>query len=949
MKLSKLALLTTSAMLLVHGAAIAAESQQAADPSLEEVVVTGSRIERAGYEAPTPVTMQNRDEIQAAAAPQLADYLAKLPSFGIGITSNNTNHNMNGGQAGINLVNLRNLGISRTLVLFDNHRVNPSTLVGGVDMNLIPDSVVQRVDVVTGGASAAWGSDAVAGVVNIITNKDYNGVEVRAEAGIGNYGTNFTHKEEITAGAGFMDGKGHTVASFTYTNTPEYTYPNQFPWFGEANNVCLMPNTAGTSPQYVPHPYCYGSANFTKGGLIVSGPLKNTQFLPGGQPAPYVVDQIFNNAVRGPSADPVWNDPGLSLNGPTKHYNFYSHTSYQISDDLGASLELNYSDVHSRFQTSNYTRTNQSISIENPYLPASIRTAMVANGITSFLMSRTMLDLVDGREYYGAGAPGLARVQAHATRQLYRGIFTLNGKIFQDWNWEAYYEHGVAHNLNRAFNNPYVPNVTASIDAVTDPSTGQIVCRSSLAGQTRVANATYPCVPLNVFGLGAPSRAAVDYINNTYTGVQTIHTTQDVAAASLTGSPFSVPAGPVDIATGFEWRKETASATADAQSIQRLFFSGNYAPLAKVGVTVKEGFGEINVPVFRDQSFARAIDLNAAVRITDYSTSGMVQTWKAGLTWQVTDELRTRMTRSRDIRAPTMSELYTPGLLSTVNIGDPAKGNKNEQFIQNFAGSPNLQPEIGTTWTGGAVYSPGWLPGLQMSVDYFSIDLAGAIYQPSFTQVILQCYNGNVPAYCPLIERNGPILPGETIRDISVVNLLPVNAAVATTRGIDVETSYSTDIGPGQAAFRVIGSYTLESSNVVNGTYSDNAGSVTGNVPDGVAGLPKLRVNANVRYTWDPIQIGLEANMIGSAKLSTYWTEGTQVADNSVPAIVYLTLNTSYDLVLEAATAHFYLSISNLLDQAPPVIPFLPGGGAGVGGLYDVYGRTFRGGVRVKF
>ncbi len=948
-RLSKLAFLTSSSFLVISSVAMAAQTQQAAGENLEEVIVTGSRIERAGYEAPTPVTMQNRDEIQAAAAPQLADYLAKLPSFGIGVGSNNTNHNMNGGQAGISLVNLRNLGITRTLVLFDRHRVNASTLIGGVDMNLIPDSVVQRIDVVTGGASAQWGSDAVAGVVNIITNKEYQGVEVRVEAGIGNYGTNFTHKEEITGGTAFLGGKGHTVASFTYTNTPVYTYNNDFPWYGKVSNVCLMNNTAGTSPQYVPHPYCYSTANSTKGGVIVAGPLKGTMFLPGGQPAPYTVNQIQGSSVYGPSADPAYLEAGTSLNAPTKRYNVYSHTTYDLTDTLTATLELNYSDVHSRFQTSNYVRNNILVTADNAFLPAQTRAAMTAAGITSFTMNRVFMDMVDGREEYESGVEGFGRVQPHTTRRLYRGIFSLNGKIFDDWSWEAYYTHGVAHNLNRAFVNPYVPNVTAAIDAVVNPANGQIVCRSELPGQTRIANATYPCVPMNIFGHGSPSRESVNYVINTYTGVQTIDTTQDVAAATLTGSPFSAPAGPVDIATGFEWRKETAAATADTQSANRLFFSGNYAPLPKVGVTVKEAFGEVNVPLFRDQSFARAMDVNAAVRVTDYSTSGMVQTWKAGLTWTVVDEVRLRMTRSRDIRAPTMSELFTPGLLSTVNTGDPFKNNKNEQFIQNQSGNSALEPEIGTTWTGGGIYSPLWLEGLQMSVDYYSIDLAGAVYQPSSTQVIQQCFNGNVPAYCPLIIREGGQLAGETIRDISLVNLVPVNAAVATTRGIDVETSYSTGIGPGEASFRVLASYNFENSNFVNGVFSDNAGSVTGNVPDGVAGLPKLKVNGNVRYTWDPIQIGLEVNYIGAAKLSTYWTEGVQVADNSVPGVFYFTLNAAYDLELAETTAHFYLSVANLTDKAPPVIPTLPGFGGRVGGLYEEYGRTFRGGVRVKF
>ena len=943
MKLSKFALLTTTSFFAFSGFVYAAD--QSAEQNVEEITVTGSRIERAGYEAPTPVTMQNRDELQAAASPALGEYLGKLPSFGIGVGANNSNHLMNGGQAGISLVNLRNLGLTRTLVLFDGRRVAASTLVGGVDMNLIPDSMVQRIDIVTGGASAAWGSDAVAGVVNIITQKEYTGVEAFVEAGVGNYGDNFTHKEGITAGTSFHDGKGHTVWSFTYTDTPEYTYPQDLPWFTTA---CLFPNPTAGAPSLIPVKNCAPTANLSRGGIITGGPLKGTYFLAGGTPAQYKVDQIAGAYASGGTTDLSY-VPIISLNGPTKRYNVYSKSSYAFTDDITGTLELNYSDVHSRFQTSTYQYSNVTIQADNAYLPAPIKAAMAANGITNFLFSRINLDLDDGKEQFSAGGPGLGRTQPHVTRQMYRGVASLEGTVFTDWKWNAYYEHAQARNLNRSFVNPFKPNSIAAVDAVVNPANGQIVCRSSLPGAAQVADATAGCVPINVFGFGSPSKAAVDYIINTRYGVQTIKTTQDVASATVTGSPFTLPAGPVDIAAGFEWRKETAAATADIDSVNKLFFSGNYAPLPKVGVTVKEGFGEVNVPLVKDEAWAKSIDLNGAVRVTDYSTSGTVETWKAGLAYQVNDEIRLRATRSRDIRAPTMSELFTPGLLSTVNLGDPFKGQKQTQFRQNLAGNPALSPEVGATWTGGGAYSPAWLEGFTTSIDYYTIDIKGAITQPNFANVINKCFDGSTPAYCPLIIRGGQQLPGETLSDITQVNLLPVNAAVATTRGLDVEASYNREIGPGRATFRALANYTMENSTVVNGLYSQDAGSLTTNTPDGIGGLPKLRVNLNARYNWDPVTLGLEADVIGSGKLNTYWTSA-QVANNNVPAFVYFTLTTAYDFEMFGANSHLYLNVSNLLDKSPPVIPTLyNGGGSSASGLYDIYGRTFRGGLRVKF
>jgi iron complex outermembrane receptor protein len=934
MRISKSLLLTTCSLLVVSGAATAAD--QSASGSVEEVVVTGSRIERAGYEAPTPVTMANRDEIQAAATPALGEYLAKMPSFGQATNAQNPNHGVSGGGAGISLVNLRNLGINRTLVLFDGRRVNVSTLTGGVDMNLVPDALVQRIDIVTGGASAAWGSDAVAGVVNIITNKEFQGVEAKVEGGVSTRGFGFTHKEEIAGGTSFHDGRGHIVGNFTYTDTPFYIYENDLPWY---NPKTIVNNPAFTATNGQPRLIIAGASNYgnvglanmTRGGLITSaGPLKNIQFVgPEGTPQPYRVNLVSGVRAFGPDADPS-HMPIWSIGTPTKRYTTYVHSDYAVTDSIKATVDFNFSNAKGEFNTTYYNRVgNITVKADNAFLPESIRTIMTANGITQFSMGKTNTDF--------------GRVETAVDRKLWRGVFGLEGEI-ADWKWDAYYMHGQTRTYNTSANNPYVPNYNLAIDSVVNPANGQVVCRSTLT------NPTDGCVPMNIFGSGNVSQQAVDYIVNKYRTLQVIYTGLDVAAASVNGSPFSLWAGPVDIAAGIEYRRETARATADAESNLRRFFAGNFSPLPKVGVTVKEGFGEVNVPLAKDEAWARSLDLNAAVRVTDYSTSGTVTTWKAGLTYQVTDEVRVRGTRSRDIRAPTISELFTPGTFSTIVVNDPFRA-ENIQVFQNFAGNATLRPEIGATWTGGAVYAPQWLDGFQVSLDYYKIGITGAITSPNNQTVLDQCFAGN-QAYCPLIIRNAPTA-GQTIGTINRLDLLPVNAAKANVSGVDFETSYRAAIGPGEAAFRLLGTYNIEQSTDVNGLYVNNAGSVTSATANNQSGQPRIRGTANARYNWDAYMLGLEIQYIGAGKLNKDWTAADiDPESNKVDQVLYFNLQASYTFEAFGTESSFYLNVNNVFDRENPYPPVLNTNGVtptGSYGLYDPWGRFFRGGIRVKF
>ena len=926
MTISKIVLLTTTSLLAFSGLAYAAESQQASE-NLEEIIVTGSRIERAGYQAPTPVTMTNADELQAAAKPTIGDYLSELPSFGAANRSTNPTGNTSGGNAGIYQINLRNLGVTRTLVLFDGRRVVNAQLLGGVDLGLIPDSLVQRIDVVTGGASAAWGSDAVAGVVNVIVNKEFQGVTAKVETTISDYGDGFNHKDTIAGGSSFADGKGHVVGSFSYSNTPGWVYFTDRPW---VTATTIIPNPAFVAgngqPKYTLG-YNGGVFNETYGGLITGGPLKNTQFVGKGTPIAYNVIsrpnvQSAGTNVFGDDADKFNQLRGV-IEAPTKIYTVYSHVGYAVSDSINAELEINFGDSKGSEKTTIYPRAgNITIFKDNAYLPASIVAAMTANNITSFAF---------GKQDFDMGQTGTT-----VDRKLYRGVAALDGKIFTDWKWKAYYEYGRVRNYTYAFDDVLNDRFNLATDAVVNPANGQITCRSTLT------NPVNGCVPNNVFGIGVASDAAKQWISGTKP-YQVIHTFQHAAEVSISGSPLNSWAGPVDIATGLDWRREGADAEADALSIAKSYFAGNFDNIPPVSVSVKEAFGEVNVPLAKDQPWAKSLDLNAAVRVTNYSTSGTVVTWKAGLAYQATDEVRFRVTRSRDIRAPSMNDLFSPGLQQSGSIFDPFT-NTTPSYRFPQLGNPNLNPEIGNTLTGGGVYSPAWLDGFQTSIDYYHIKVTDAIRLPVAQEILDGCFNKTFPQYCPFIIRN-------TSGVLTEIDLLPVNIAVATAAGIDFEASYRTAIGPGDASFRLLGSYQLEESSIQNGIYTDASGSFVGLTPNRTTGSSKLKVNAGVQYKWDPVTLGLDARYIGPAKLSTYLTSADiSDADNHVAAMVVLNLRAAYDFDAFGSQSGVYISIDNLMNSNPPKIASLSSVSTSVNKVfYDSLGRVYRVGLRAKF
>jgi len=896
----RLSVLAAAVCVSVVGPCMADDSDQ-----LEEIVVTGSRIARAGFKAPTPTTVVGADQLQITSASNVGQALnQEVPALTPSLTP--TSSTRSSQNAGGNFLDLRNLGANRTLVLVDSSRFVPTTSVGTIDTNVIPSTLIERVDVVTGGASAAYGSDAVAGVVNIILKKDLNGFEGRVQGGLSQLGDNASRDVSLAWGAPFAGGRGHVEIAGEYEDDDGITNVSSRSWARGQYGLIANPDfTVGNGqPQQLIVPNTQlGIA--TAGGLILSGPARGTQFLPDGTTAPLVFGKPAGGALMSGGSGL---NPGLYqvLSVPLDRENALGRVSYEITPLITAFFEGSWARAH----TFNPSLTpsfdfGSLIQADNAYLPASLRSA------APFAFGEfNTWDLI----------------KAANTNQTQRYRGGLTGKIGSQWTWAADAQYGRNRYSAYLFDNLITDRYALAEDAVVDPATGQVACRSSL---TTPSNG---CVPINLFG-GTPSKAAIDYV----TGTQSLVTrlTQTAAQANIQGEPFSTWAGPVSVALGGEYRRLTLDTTVDSLSAAQSFLIGNPQPISG-RYSVSEGFVEALVPLVRDVPFIRALDFNGAVRVTHYSTSGTVTTWKAGLSYSMTDELRLRATRSRDIRAANLAELFTSSQLLFTTIADPATG-QNVLARTLSVGNPNLKPEKADTTTIGPIYQPAWLPGFSASVDYYNINIDGAIAQLDAQDIVSRCSEGDT-ALCSFVTRDANNLPSQ-------VTLTYLNLASIHTNGLDIEASYNRTLSNGDKfSFRALGNYVHRLSSTNGTTSIDLAGFVgtsIGGIGTGNSGLPHWRGNASETYTHGPLTFYLEQRLIGAGRYTNFYT----VSDNDIGARLYLNGTISANV---RDGLQIFATVNNILDKNPPRDPenFLePAQTNAV--LYDVIGRTFTIGFRV--
>jgi iron complex outermembrane recepter protein len=905
-----------------------------------DILVTGSRIVRDGFESPNPLTVLGGETLAETNPHNVADALRQLPqlqgtrSSVAGDAGSSSAITVNAATGAY--LDLRQLGPVRTLILQDGLRVPPNRADGVVDTNLLPQMLIDRVEVVTGGASAVYGSDAVAGVVN------FKGIKALAQAGMSERSDYKNFRVGIAGGTSFLNDRVHIVASLEHYENEGLESLCSRPlgcanWGGGGVNG---PAGVGTvSNPLTLYPYV-GRIALAFGGKIVTGPasLLNQRFDASGNLVPfrlgtdigggYCIDCDGSNAI--PSR--------VTLVPELKTTQAFSHIKADLSDSVTAWGQMSFGRVTSaQTATAEASQGTMTIFSGNAFLSPAIQAVLTAAGPNSFIRL--------GKQW-----PNMPNIQHQARLTSLNFAGGLRGEIADRFRWSLSGTIGKSETLVSGQENESA-KLFAAIDAVRDPATGQIVCRIKLTNPGVQPN----CVPLNPMGENVASAEALAYVRGAYTYKQEVK--QRTLNFDVSGDLFSLWAGPISASVGAEYRELELEVVGnqDNNDITGVRF-GNAATLKYVAnnifpaqgeYDVKEAYAELLVPLARDLPFAKALDVNGAVRFTDYSTSGSVQTWKIGATWEVIDDIRFRATRSRDIRAPTLNDLFAPLTVQLSGFFDHHTNlNSSVQLIG--GGNPDLKPEKADTVTAGIVLSPRFIPGFTASIDWYRIRLRDAINQPfGLTEMSLRCEasNGTDPI-CAFIIRPLPFSDRSPANVATQVIVQQINVSRQVRSGVDVELSYQTELGGGQLGLRLLGNYQgTNTVQVAEGLAVDN---VAGFVLGGGPSYPKLTGQALINYSINDWSLTLRERFVGSRRVDRLQVFAEPVME---PAW-YTDLYVARKFDVSGGEMEAFLNVTNLFDKLPPLMPW-----QWITGLkypsdlvaYDIVGRQFTVGVRAKF
>ncbi len=939
-------------------------AQGAAAEELQEVVVTGSRVITNGNDSPTPVTVVSVEQLMEANPTSLAQALNQLPAL---LASPNQ-----GGQgAGTSaVINLRGIYQGRNLTLIDGHRQAPTgggggITGGGVDTNLIPSMLLKRVDIVTGGVSAVYGSDALTGVVNFVMDNNFNGIKVIGQTGISNYNDDRTYSIGLAGGTSLFGGRGHIEGSYQNFNDPGL--PDRFSrdWGkGVWSMQGAVPGStaaAGTTanPYLLYRDVRFGTTNWS--GVINTGPLAGLQFAQNG------VLSTFNNGAPTGSG-------GVQIGGDGGHYTTSSAFAGQNMDQAFGRFDFDFTGTVHGYgeviasevrQWTNGTNTNlqpRAIGYNNAFLSTVqpqyqtiIAAQRAANPLGTFNYSRIF------NQQDAFPAPRTETTVSSIT--FLTGLTGTWGK----YKWELGLER--ANQKSRTFspNNYSNPRLFAALNAVVNPANGQVVCNAALTNPIYAG-----CVPLNVFGPTSISRAAFDWIKNPSSN--TTRNGMDDVTASIAGSPVSSWAGPIDMALSAEWRRQTyeVSSTvspADPVSCTGIQFNctGTTTPYQNATATfpeaevkVTELAYEAQVPLLKDAFLAKSLAFNGAARYTNYSTSGTVWSWKAGLTWSINDALTMRGARSRDIRAPTLANLFAPLTVGVsvpfadIQVNVPAGVNNIVTPTTRNQGNPNLLPELGNTTTIGLVWTPQSIQGFSASLDYYNIKITQGINNPSPFQVatLRACTdsNGTAPV-CALYVRPLPYSDHTAANLLTGINNFVVNTGGVSTYGVDTEIDWAHPIAGHNFSARVLLNYQphliydLTPAPIVD----------VGGAADGVG---QLAATPNIKGV---LQLNYEVVNNLTATVQTRWRNAMKQNGNESLIFVvqkvaptwYTDMNLNYKLQAGGGAMDLFLNVRNVFNKPPD--PWASTGGTGQIGTFggwlqgdDPMGRYYTLGVRYK-
>jgi iron complex outermembrane recepter protein len=802
--------------------------------SLEQVVVTGSRIARPETEFPSPVVAYGAEALAESGRTNLADFLSDVPALASSRTNNPTGNTVPGedGQVGINTLNLRNLGENRTLVLVDGRR-HVAALQGtsAVDINSIPTDLIERIDVISGGASAVYGADAVSGVVNFITKKNFEGISLRPQFGISERGDAETRFGSIVAGKNFSDGRGNVAIAYEYSNDAgllasdrsSYRPENLTYFVANPDDVDDDPNipdlirATDVRISFGSPEGAYDAGSFDDNGIFVPGAFDGSPDFRG----------------SGAVFDPGFVLPdGFGLGGDGTPQGLYDYPSRaRTQSKRNAFNLLSHFDVNPAlsFFTEMKLVTNEAegtsfpnydfetfIAPDSPFIPEAMA-EFATEGL--ILVERDNLDFGNRRQRFH--------------QQTVRGVLGARGEL-RDWlSYETSYVFGRT-NTRSIHGERLQDRYFAAIDAVVDPSTGQATCRSNLDPDqlnpwgnyefpeqlTFTPGANSGCLAYNILGDGVADPRAVDWVS--IDTVDRVKLVQHVANFTFTGtldSVFKPNAGSIGFALGTEFRRETSDFDPDPAVRDGLVFYGGAQP-ASGRFNVKELFAEVNVPLIADAPFAHKLAVGAAARLSNYSSTGSDSTWKFDTLYMPVRGIGLRGTVARAVRAPNIGELYRGSsnfgyfpsdpcdidlinngssfrqencrsLLTDLGVDDPDAFAPNSRPVGVFvdgstSGNPDLNPERAKTWTAGIIFDSSIVDNLVVSLDWYDIQLTDAVNEPGIDDLADLCVDQPTldNPYCPLISREdgtGFIVAGSS---------RPVNVAKFSTAGADLTVNY---------------------------------------------------------------------------------------------------------------------------------------------------------------
>ncbi|QYE36988.1 TonB-dependent receptor [Polymorphobacter sp. PAMC 29334] len=898
-----------------------------AEPQAADIVVTGSRIARSQFAAPNPITSFNAAAIEQSGNVNITNFLERIPALTgsrdfTQTSGGNAVYSNPFGAAGLNELNLRNLGVSRTLVLVNGRRhVAGEQNSAAVDVNSIPTDLIDRVDVLTGGASAVYGADGVSGVVNFILKRDFDGIAARSQFGISDKGDAGNRFASVAVGHNFAGGRGNLTLAYEY-NADDRLENDQRKYLTGANRVYLIPNDAAATDPKAFHNILVGDLRYPGESPIGAVDVNNdgiADFNGLGQPYRHGTPAAYYSTGGDDTPVAGFYSGDLAPRIVRNDVNLLGH--YDVSDALKLSVEGKF--AQTRATTSDYYigTYGTSIGLDNPFVPTAIRDAALAAGQNQVSVTRDNID-------YG-------RHGESDLRRTYRGVLDASGRLSEHATYDTYVEYGRTDIAITKLNDDFAVPYAQALDVVTGAN-GAPVCRSNLTGGNP------GCVPVSLFGPGPISRQALGFFQIDDTSFARI--TQSVANASVSGdfgAFFALPGGPVQFSFGGEYRRETSSFR-PSDNLQANRFVAFTEPTLVVPsggkFDVKEAFGELNAPILSGRRFADTLSVGAAYRFSSYSTIGDTHTWQINGVYAPIRDISFRGSYGKAVRAPNIGELFQPVTGDSFFFTDPCSpaeiGNGTSFRAANCAavlravgatvspalqtpnnivgvrsGNASLRAEAATTWTAGVVLRPRFIPGLTASVDYYDITLKDAINTPDPSSLATLCVDQ--PSidnqFCRAISRaqgNG-IINGYTVQ--------PQNVAQFRTAGADLNVDYVLRTASvGTFDLRFIGGYLRRLD------FIGTPGAAPTDRLD-TPGAPKWNFNFSPSWTHGPVTLTYNLRWIDGTRAVDKLTTDNDPLYAPPGQLRYREawqhdVQVGYDL---PSGVSFYLGALNLTDQQP--------------------------------